>query len=147
MPAVSVDNDTLLVLEGIGIPRWSARALTERFTIIDAANGVTRTINGRGVNWSQTQFRKYNLTITCLDQRIAAFDGIWPGAEVWIDCVTELAYPVYNSPGRMVVDDSERQEGDFIFYRPRLNCLFLGFSGDTPEWEGRAGWEANFTEI
>ena len=147
MPAVSETNDTTLVISGLGIPRWAARTLTESLKLIDAATQVTRSINGAALNWSQPQFQKYELTITCTDQRVLAFDGIEAGTEVIIDIVTELAYPAYGSPSREVVPDSEREEGDFVFYRPRLTMLFLGFSSDTPEWEGRAGWQARFTEV
>jgi hypothetical protein len=147
MPSVASGADTILNLQGLGVPSWSARGLTETLTLIEAAAQITRSINGKVLNWSQPQFRKYRITLSCTDQRVLAFDGIWPGAEVIIDCVTELAYPVGGTPERTPVGGSERTEGSFVFYRPQIWCFFVGFNTNTPEYEATPGWEARFEEI
>ena len=144
---ITQDNDTDLVIVGLGIPRWAARGLTQTLTPIEQARQVTRDINGRSMNLGQVQFQKYATTITCTDQRTPAFDGIWPGEEVVMDCIAELCYPLYGTPQRAVVEGSERQEGEYIFYRPILQMVFLGFNTSTPEWEGRVTWQMEFEEV
>lgn len=138
---------TILVLTGIGIPLWSARGLTQTLTIIPEANQVTRDINGNSMNLGQVQFQKYESKISCTDFRVPAIDGLWPGAEVTIDCVSELCYPLYGQRQRDAVEGSERQEGEFIHYRPILQMVFLGFDTSTPEWDARVSWAMDFTEV
>lgn len=146
---VSASQDTILVLNGIGINRWAFRGLTETLRPIpEAAAGLTRSINGTKLNWTQPQFQKFALTLTCTDFRMPPFDGVWPGAEVTVDCVSEFVYPTsVGSPGRTAVPGSTRVEGSFTLYRPRLDCVFLGFNEATSEWAADVAWEAEFEEI
>jgi hypothetical protein len=140
--------DTILVLSGIGVPLYSARGLTQSLEPIDAAANLQRTINGELVDFSYAQFRKYKSSISCSDQRPPACDGIWPGKVVTVDCVSELSYlTATGSPQREVVTDSSYVEGDFTFYRPRLNMLVVGFSMTADEWDAGVNWQLQLEEI
>ena len=113
--------DTLLVLTGVGVPSYSARGLTQTLEPIEAAAQLRRSINGDLLDLSYGPFRKYKSTISCQDQEPPAFDGVWPGRVITVDCVAELSYPAGGSPTRPVVSGSARTEGTFVFYRPLLN--------------------------
>jgi hypothetical protein len=143
---MSASDETLLVLTGLGIPDYSARALVQTLQPVEATVAVQRTINGELMDWSFDQFRKYKSTISCTDQQAPAIDGIWPGQEVTVDCVSELCYPVGGSPGRPVVDGSERTVGGFVFYRPQLTMLVTGYSASQDEYGATVQWQLELEE-
>lgn len=137
---------TLLVLSGMGIPPWSARGLTQTLEPIDAAAQLRRTVNGALVDVAQTAFRKYKSTITGGDQQPPALEAIWPGTELTVDCIAELAYETMTgSPARTVA--GTRTEGDFTFYRPRLTMKVTGFQISTDEWGAKVGWTLSLEEV
>lgn len=138
---------TLLVIRGMGVPLFSARGLTQTLTPISQANQVTRDINGTAMNMSQPQFQKYATKISCNDFRVPAVDGVWPGMEFEIECVSELCHHIYAARGRDAVEGSEWQDGEFIHYRPLLSVVFLGFDTNTPEWDARVAWAMDFEEV
>lgn len=142
-----VDNDyTLLVLDGMGVPLYSARGLTQTLTPISAANNVRRTVNGGTIDLSYEQFRKYSSKISCTDHRTPAIDGIWPGMEVTIACVAELAYASSATPQRTAVSGSERIEHGFTFYRPVLDMVVLGYETQTDEYGATISWSLDLEE-
>jgi hypothetical protein len=87
-----IDNGTLLVLDGIDLPRFAARGLTQTLDHIDQASAIQRAINGEPIDFSSPQFRKYKSTITCTDQQTPLPDDLWPGAFVTVSCVAELQF-------------------------------------------------------
>jgi hypothetical protein len=142
------DETTLLRIAGVGISPYSARGLTQTLELIQAAVGnQKRTINGDFVDWSVPQFRKFHSTISCTDQNAPAFDGIWPGMELVVDCIVSLSYKaVGGSPIRVIVPGSERIDGDFVIYRPRLTMLVLNFNSTEDEWDAQVGWQLELEE-
>jgi hypothetical protein len=143
-------SDTLLILDGIGVPLYSARGLTQTLSLIPAIGGgsgggqnplLRRTINGVLDDLSAPQFRKYATKITCTDQEAPAFDGVFPGMVVTIWCVVELAYPQSGSPSRPVVSGSARSQGGFNIYRPIIVCRVKDLSTLKDEWGASVGWE------
>jgi len=140
-------TDTILVLAGIGIPDYSARGLSQTLTPIDAATSQRRTINGALNDLSVAQFRKYQSTIECTDQQPPACDGVWPGRVVTVDCVAELSYPVGGTPARQVVPGSERTNGNFVIYRPRLVMQVTRFNMAQDEWGRTVPWQMALEEI
>lgn len=142
-----VDN-TLLVLSGAGVPPYSARGLQQTLQPIAAATQMRRTVNGALVDISAAQFRKYSSSITCSDQQAPALEGIWPGEELVVDCVAELAYPIMTgSPDREVVPGSSRDEDGFTFYRPRLTMLVVGFTEAKDEYGAVTSWQLDLEEV
>jgi hypothetical protein len=140
-------TDTLLVLEGPGIPLYSARGLTQTLEPIAVGNQIRRTVNGNLINLAPTQFRKYASKITCTDQRTPAIDGLWIGAIVTVDCVSELAYLTEGgSPTRTVVEGSERVEGLHSFYRPQLTMMVVGLNTSTEEYGVQVTWGIDLEE-
>lgn len=139
--------DTLLVISGNLLPDYSARGLTQSLRPIEAASQLRRTVNGNLQDLAPSQFQKYRSTIGCDDQRPPAWDGIWPGQTVTVDCVHELAYVTSGgSPDRTVVTGSSRVEGAFTFYRPRLTMKVVDFNGSFAEWEAGQTWSIDLEE-
>lgn len=145
---VAVNNDyTLLILDGMGVPLYSARGLTQSLTPIDQAFSQDRTVNGVLIDTSYSQFRKYASQISCTDLKTPRMDGIWPGQQVYVSCVCELCYPIGGSASRAVVLGSSRIENGFVFYRPLLQMMLGKASASKAEYPGSVQWVAPFTEV
>ena len=138
---------TLLRLDGIGVPSYSARGLRQSYTPIQQASQVRRTVNGALKDISFDGFKKLQTTITGSDQMPPAVDGVWPGLQVTVECLFELSYLVGGTPSRPVVTGSSRTVGNFVFYRPILTCRIVSFNVDTDEYEAQVGWSMGLEEI
>lgn len=149
------DFSTLLVLSGEGVAPYSARGLQQTLEPIDAAGNPRRSINGDLVSLAEAQFRKYKSTISCADQLAPALDNVWQGMVLTVDCVAELAYKTSGgSPGRPVVDpdssesgDSTRVEGDYTYYRPRLQMMVIKHTQQEDEWGRVVSWSLELEEV
>ena len=146
-PGPPPNDQTFLVLTVLGIPKYSARGLTQTLGPIDAAKNVRRSVNGLLLDLSHVMFRKYQSKITCTDTNAPSLDGIFPGMTVTVDCVCELAYPDGGAPNRIVVPGSSRLENGFYFYRPRLTMMVVSTSLEIEEWSANAPWEIDLEEI
>jgi hypothetical protein len=143
-------TDTVLVLSGMGIAPFSCRGAQQTLEPIDAAANLRRTINGTLVDLSVSEFRKYKTSISCSDQLPPALDGVFPGAVLIVDCITELSYEntsPTSSPLREAVSGSERTEGDFTFYRPRLITRVAALSYTTDEYGAKVDWQLDLEEV
>ena len=148
MGKIAMAFDSILVITGMGVAPYSARGLTQTLTPIDASKALRRTINGALADVSYDQFRKYASKITCRDQATPAIDGIWPGAEVVVECVAELSRLTdTEGPQRPVVPGSEHVVGDFTFYRPVLFMRVTDYSNGLDEWNADYNWSLDLEEI
>jgi hypothetical protein len=139
---------TLLTLAGVGVPPYSARGLTQTLEPIEASVQLRRTVNGALADLSYEPFRKYKSTISCQDQEPPAIDGVWPGQVVTVECVAELCFVTAGgSSARLSVEDSERVEGDFTFYRPILSMRVIGFSVTRDEYGSAVSWQLQLEEV
>lgn len=139
---------TVLVLDGMGVPPYSARGIKQTLAPISAAQQVRRTVNGELLDFSSSQFRKYQSTITCTDQQAPALNGIWPGQVLTVDCIFELAYETMTGGAdRTVVPGSSREEDDFTFYRPRLTMRVILFETNKDEYGADCGWTLELEEV
>jgi hypothetical protein len=140
-------TETLLTITGLVTP-YSARGLDQVLEPIPQASAMRRTVNGALVDLSVPQMRKYRSTITCNDMNAPAIDDVWPGQQVTVDCVAELAYVTSGgSADRTVVPGSSRTSGDFTFYRPRLTMRVRSFQTTTDEWGAAVGWTLELEEV
>lgn len=138
---------TALVISEFGVPLYSARGLSQTLEPIAAAASMRRTVNGELHDLSAPQFRKYQSTISCADQNAPAFDGLYPGQEVVVDCIARLSYKAGGSPSRPVVEDSEFSESGFTYYRPRLTMRVVNFSEQEDEYGAQVSWSLQLEEI
>jgi hypothetical protein len=131
------------------LPIYASRGITQTLTLIQGTgegesalgNTIRRTINGLLLDLTAPQFRKYASDINFGDVEMPAMDGAWLGTVCQVDCTFELAFPVGGHPQREVVLGSERTEGHFVFYRPSLLMMLVGFNTSFDEWnvEFRSG--------
>lgn len=140
-------DETVLTITGVGVPPYSARGLRQSLEPIGAAASLRRTVNGALVDIGASQFRKYRTSISGEDQDPPAIDGIWPGLEVEIGCIAEIATDSPSGGDRNAVPGSERTSGGFTVYRPRLIMLITNFNVDKDEYEAITGWRLDAEEV
>lgn len=139
-------DESVLALLGRGVPPYSARGLTQTLEPLDQATSLARTINGELIDLSRAEFRKYKSTISGTDQRPPSCDGLWPGREIVVDCIAELAYPVGGAPQRPVVAGSSFSEAGFNYYRPRLTMMVTAFQLARDEYGAQVSWSMSLEE-
>jgi len=137
---------TILTLTGVGVPLYSARGLTQTLEPLDQATSLQRTINGELIDLSRAEFRKYKSTISGSDQRPPSCDGLWPGRQIVVDCIEELAYPDGGVPQRPLVDGSSFSEAGFTYYRPRLTMVVTAFQLSRDEYSAQVAWSMTLEE-
>jgi len=138
---------TLLVISGPGMPTYAARGLTQTLNPINASGNIARTVNGGLIDFSPPQMRKYKSTISCSDVDAPALDGVWAGMPVIVDCVSELGYLAGGTPQRDVVPGSERTEGAWTWYRPRLDMMVTNYTASTNEYGAEVAWTLELEEV
>lgn len=158
----TLEEVTLFDIVEIGVPPYSARGIDEVFEPIQGAGQMFRDINGTLHNLGATQFRKFQLVVTCTDMDSPPLDGIWPGDVLTIHCQTEMAYPddTSISPARTPVSGSERigekAEIDgggpdgFRYYRPALTMMVMSYQiGTADGWNDSVGvnWQLQLQEV
>jgi len=133
------------------VPLYAARGMHGTLRPIDMAQGsdkVRRTVNGTLIDISAPQLRKYQLEASGDDQEPPAFDGLWPGMEVEVDCHVELAYMTAAGPaGRIAVPGSEHIRGSYTWYCPRFSMRIIELQIETAEWDAQTAWAITLEEI
>jgi hypothetical protein len=162
----SPDQDTLLVISaagsgaisgsggGLGQMLYQARGLTQTLALAKQASVTDRTINGKLVNLSPQQMRKYVTTISTTagqgggNNRAPPLENLFPGMEVQIDCACALAYQtgMTGCPTREAVDSYDTASG-YTIYRPSLLCLIIDVALNFDEWGNSYGFTITAEEI
>ncbi len=142
---VGIAERTLLKIFKDGdllVPLYSSRGLNEDLDLIEAADFQRYTVNYQLRNLARPQARKYQISITCTDQRPLGLSNLWPGDIIVIECVSMLSYRTgaIGEPGRPVVTGSSFTEGAFTFYRPRLTMMLKTRPQSTNEYSADRGW-------
>jgi hypothetical protein len=143
--------ETLLVISGVDLPPWSAFGIQQSLRPISQGVRARRTVNGDLINLAGSQFAgKYVSEISCDNRtRVPALDGVYLGQIVTVDCVAELAFrdDTDAEPTKEVVPDSERTEGDYVFYRPRLEMMIIDIGTSFNEVGVEVGWRLMLEEV
>ena len=143
-----ISDITVLRLHGMGVPLYSARGLSQTLTPIVESQQLRRTINGDLDDRSVSQFRKFDSTITGTDQQPPALNGVWPGTQIIVDCIPEIAYETSTGqPDRQEVAGSIRYEGDYTYYRPQLTMRIVNFEVNKDEYGAQVGWTLELSEV
>ncbi len=149
-----------------GLPPMSARGCTQ--TLVPIANGeLRRTVNGQLVYTGTQTHEKYRSIIECEDKAPAAFDNLWPGAEIKVGCISRLWQkfqgqtvilsrdPVAHSiialtPARQAiqiascenrqVDFAQTIEEGYVSYCPLLNMRVVDLMSAVDEWGLKVRW-------
>lgn len=134
-----------IMITDVIFPPGAVRGITQSLEPISASSQIERTVNGKALDVSAPQFRKYRSTVRCTDQQAPSLDGIWPGKTVIVDCIAELSHKPADPPSRPVVEIL-REEYGLIFYRPRLTMLVVNYTLDKDEWDAIVGWTIELVE-
>ena len=142
-------DSTLLRLDPIGVPPYSARGIEQILAPADGAGQFFRDVNGNLVDISNADFRKFRSTITCRDNQHPALSGVWIGQTLTVDCITDLVYEdtTDGAPDRTVVPGSQETRDGFVFYRPRLTMMVTGYRSAFDEWAGEVNWVLELEEV
>lgn len=143
-------DNTLLAIAEFDIPPYSARGVSQTLRPIGEAAQLARTVNGTLTDLSVgIAFRKFQSTISCTDMDHPAPDDIWPGMQLTVSCITELKYrdTTDGAAARPIVSGSERSEGGYVYYRPRLTMRLVDYRVDTDEWGAATGWSMDLEEV
>lgn len=146
------DRNTLLVIRGAGIPDYSARGLTQSWAPIDLATDLRRSVNAKLVNFGAPAFKLLKTTVSCTDQRSPPM--LWPGDEVTLECAFYLSYATGATGATAsttqlftAATGSVFTEDGFVFYRPVLDCVFVGWGDNsTDEWGASVSWSMDFEQ-
>jgi len=134
-----------------GLPLYATRGMHGTLRPIAMAQGsdkLRRTINGTLIDISAPQMRKYQLEASGDDQEPPAFDGLWPGMEVEVDCHVELAYlTAAGPPSRTAVPGSEHISGDYSLYCPTLLMRVVELSIERAEYDAQVSWSITLEEV
>ena len=143
--------ETLLVISGVDLPPWSCFGIEQSLVPLAQQVQAVRTVNGNLLNLAGDQFNgKYASEISCSDRtRVPALDGVYLGQVVTVDCVIELAYLDGSgaTPTKDVVPGSSRTEGDYVFYRPRLEMMIIDHQVSFNEAGVEVGWSLTLEEV
>ncbi len=135
-------GETLLVISGQGVQPFSARGLTQTWAPIEGAWVPGRTINYKLVNLAPEKARLYSTTISCTDHEAPAWEGVWPGIELTVDCVFEFGFKTgVGAAERPVIPFSSRLVGDYTYYRPQLVIVVTSFTGSRNEYGHFTEWQ------
>jgi hypothetical protein len=141
------NGETVLNIDLIGFPPGSCRGVQMTLKLIQEAASFRRTVNYTLKNTAPELAKKYAVEMTCTDTNAPALNGIFPGTEIVIDCVSEINRLTAGAAAlRAVVPGSEYTVGDFTISRPRLNMTVTDFQLDTTETDGTVGWRLTAEE-
>lgn len=143
-------KDTILSISGFGQLLYQARSLTQSLDIIDAASQLDRTVNGKLIDMSAPQFRKYKSKVNIPSEvNPSPLDNIWSGMEVSVACAVSLGYPTgrVGCPFRPQVSGSDWSESGWHFYRPLLDMRIASAGTLFDEWKNIVGWSIELEEI
>ena len=133
-----------------GVNPYSARGLSGTLSPISLAQGddkLARTVNGTLISLAAPQMRKYRLEVGGDDQAPPALDGLWVGMEVAVDCHVEMAYlTAGGSPSLTPVSGSSYTEGDYTYYRMRLQMIVVEWNVERDEWGAAVSWATSLEE-
>src|SRR5690242_3783751 len=131
-------DTTVLVLSGIGVPEYSVRGTIkqtlEPISLITADDMIWYDVNGNLISTVPEQFLKYHSEISAEDVDPPAFDGLFPGQEITVDCIQELSFPLGSAATRPIIPNSSRLVGNHQFYRPQLVMIVRSWNMQQSEY-------------
>lgn len=138
---------TLLRLDVVALSAYASRGMSQTLTPIAATADLRRDVNGELTDFGDPIYRKYASVISGSDQRPPSIDGVWPGTELTVECMTELSFVTAEGmAGRYAVEGSFRIEGDLTFYRPLLTMTVISFDQTYDEWAATWQWSITLEE-
>lgn len=156
------------------LPFASARGCTQRLECTTDPK-LYRTIQGRHISFQQEGYGKYVSILTCQDVCPAAFNGLWPGQSLTIECLAFLmtaqgekgekvsfdrppvknALRLYTPDGQWHALEDVLLEGQalilpekgYVAYRPLLHMIVQSTEQECSEWENKTKWTLKSIEI
>lgn len=135
---------------GPGVNPFSARGLTGKLRPIARAAGddkIARTVNGKGIDISAPQMRKYRLEISGSDLAPPAIEGLFAGVAVTVKANVEIALANGQIAARSAVEGSARSEDAYTYYSPIMEMLVVDVDVQRNEWTQDVSWHLVLEEV
>lgn len=162
--------ETQLLFSIGGTPKFSARNCIQELKPL-IKSPILRSINGNFIENTNDTNMKYISKITCNDEVPFALDGIYPGVDISVGCITPLIQKItsektklsrdYVSGSIIAYDTSndkvnikkidgrhihlEKSSG-YIKYRPWMKMKVVDFEVKTNEWDMKSFWVLKLEE-
>lgn len=138
---VAPAEDTLLAINGLVVPKSSARFVRQSLSQIQQAGNFRRTVNMELRNVAPVSAAtKYKTTITCTDIYAPIWDQLRVGLLVTIDCIVPLFYAIGGTPEKTAVPDSTFEFDGLMWYRPRIPFMITSWGDDMEENQAQRSW-------
>lgn len=125
---------------GVGLPILATEEVEEVRTPIEEQGFLVRTGNAVLEDWGGEQFKKYRVVWSGRGQLPPAFNGLWRGAPVTLECIN----PIGKTGGafeRSIVAGSEFSAGGVDYGRPILQVTLVDIVEAFAEQRAELGWE------
>lgn len=166
-------TETVLVLGDVAIPLGAGRAITQTLEPIDNGD-LRRTVNGTLKDLTREENRKFASTISTSDWSSPAFEGLWKGMTLTVQCITEmrqnvfpvseditLVRPAVEGTVYGVTEDGVRlapaletptyAEFDdpvrYVVFRPELEFMVTSISRSRDEYAVEESWQIGLEEV
>lgn len=144
---VTATNPTLLTLDPITVPPYSARGIVQTLDPIPQSFNGAYTVDGELLNLSSPTMRKFRSVITCRDLDGPALSGVWPGDIVTVGCIVERRFiTATGAADRPMVAGSLRTEGIYSYFRPLLVMKITTYTEAIEEYPGYINWQMELLE-
>jgi hypothetical protein len=162
--------ETQLLFSIGGTPQFSSRGCMQELKPL-VKSPMLRSLNGNFIKNIKPVEMKYISTITCKDEIPFAFDGIYPGVDVSVGCITPLIQKItsdkmvlsrdYVNGSLVAYDMSQKkisikkvdgrnvflsEKSGFLSYRPWMKMKVVDFEVKTNEWDMKNFWVLKLEE-
>jgi hypothetical protein len=144
---VALPEDTLLAINGLVVPKSSARFVRQTLTQISQAGNFRRTVNMQLRNIAPAAAAsKYRTVITCTDIYAPIWDQLRVGMVVTIDCIVPLFYAIGGTPEKTAVANSTFEFDGLMWYRPSISMMITSWGDDMDENQAQRSWSLEAEE-
>lgn len=136
-----------LIITSASFPPASVRGIIQTLRPIAESANITRDVNANALDIGNPAFRKFESTLSCIDQVAPELTKLWPGVVCTVTCVTEIPYLTSGGTAIRPVFTS-RVEGAWTYFRPILTMVVM-----TPwetmdnRWAASINWQLTLQEV
>lgn len=166
-------SETDLILGDLIIPVGAGRGITQTLSFVNNGD-LRRTVNGKLVDVTRKENRKYVSTVSCTDMDAPSISEIWRGEVLDVSFIVKLSQAVsppsqnvtisreavagsiqgFDTDGLPVpIDSITGQDIEFeadvalVSYNPLLEMMVVDVSVNTDEYDAQVGWSIQLEEV
>jgi hypothetical protein len=135
---------------GPGVNPYSAIGLTGKLQPIAMASGndkIARTVNGKAIDISAPQMRKYRLEISGSAMSPPAIEGLFAGVLVNVNSNVEIALANGQVASRSAGPYGVRTEGGYTYLAYAFQMIVIDADIQRDEWTQMVSWHIILEEV